>query len=84
MVYSDPRQGAGEKSLPSADGYAAHMCMDTRCPYEPGDGDEVVVPAPLLWAVLSTVWGLRAKLAAKGVRNMQLCSVQHAAWIGHE
>ena len=71
-------------SLPNAKGYAAHMRMDGRCRYEQWDRHEIVVPAPLLWALLSTVWGLQVKLAAKSVWNMRVCSIQHAAWSNHK
>ena len=60
------------------------MCMDDRCKCEPGDGHEIVVPAPLLWAQLSAVRGLQVKLATKGVWNMRVCSIQHAAWSNHK
>ena len=70
------------RTLPSVEGYAAHMCMDDR--YELGDGHEIVVLAPLLWALLFAVWGLQLKLAAKGVWNMRVCSIQHAAWSNHQ
>ena len=66
-------------SLPSADSYAALMHIDSRCRYEPGEGDEIIVPAPLPRELLSAVWGPQAKLAAKGVWKMRICSVQHAA-----
>ena len=70
-------------TLPVAGNYATLMYTDDRCHYEPGEGDEVVVSAPVLWALMSTVWGLRTKLAAKGVNNMRLCSVQHRVWTTH-
>ena len=83
---ADPLVGAERQywALPEAPGYAALMYADSRCHYAPGAGDEIVVPAPLLWGLLSTVWGLRAKLAAKGVWNMRLCSIQRADWRTHK
>ena len=32
---------------------------------------------------MSAVWGVRVKLAAKGMSDMRLCSVQHRAWTTH-
>ena len=60
------------------------MHTDDRCRYQEGEGQETTIPAPLLWALLAAVWGTKVRLAAKGVQNMRLCSVQHAAWGSHK
>ena len=71
-------------ALPAGRHYAAMMHTDDRCRYQEGEGQETTIPAPLLWALLAAVWGTNTRLAAKGVQNMRLCSIQHAAWGSHK
>ena len=71
-------------ALPAGQHYAAMMHTDDRCRYQEGEGQETTIPAPLLWALLAAVWGTKVRMAAKGVQNMRLCSIQHAAWGSHK
>ena len=56
------------------------MQTDHRCMYQQGQPGDVVVPAPLLWAFLGSVWGTRARVASKGVWGMRLCKIIGSWW----
>ena len=71
-------------SLPNAEGDTACMNMDSRYTYDPGDGDEVMVLAPLLWALLSAIRCLQSKVAPKRVWNIRVRNVKHGAWSRHK
>ena len=57
------------------------MQTDHRCMHEQGQPGDVVVPALLLlWALLGSVWGTRARVAIKGVWGMRLCRIIGSRW----